>query len=292
MTKSVRWSLAQRASTDAGLETAGPASGSAGPPHAAPEGTLDSAFRTAVGLLVLPPALVLASLWALLLALVGAPPAWVDAVYTGFARFALRMAGTRVEVNGLEHVRPGGAYVVVPNHESDWDPVVLMAALRVLRLRAVVKDQAARIPIFGRALLRTGNVRVERTHTPEDVRRIREAMAARRPDVSMLFYAEGTRSRDGAFHDFKKGAFATAIAYRLPILPVGTAGTRRVWAPLTLWLRSGPVVVEIGRPIPVEGLTLDDRDQLRDETHRAVHALRATARRRLRARSVEPGGID
>jgi 1-acyl-sn-glycerol-3-phosphate acyltransferase len=167
-----------------------------------------------------------------------------------------------------------------------------MAALPSLRLRAVVKDQAARIPVFGRALLLSGNVRVERTHTAADVQRLREAMAVRRPDVSMLFYAEGTRSRDGAFHPFKKGAFATAIAHQLPILPVGTAGTRRLWPPLTLRLRSGPAIVEIGPPIAVDGLTLDDRDRLRDETHHAVRWLRAAARRRVRALGFEPGGID
>jgi 1-acyl-sn-glycerol-3-phosphate acyltransferase len=252
----------------------------------------DAAFRTGIGLLVLPLALVLASLWVIFLALIGAPPAWVDRAYRGFACFALWVAGTRVEMNGFDHLRPGQAYVVVPNHESDWDPVVLIAALKPLRLRAVIKEQVARIPILGQALLRTGNIRVERTHTAGDVERIRGAMDARGPDVSMLFYAEGTRSRDGAFHAFKKGAFVTAIAYQLPILPVGTAGARRVWPPLTLRLRSGLVAVEIGPPIPVAGLTLADRDRLRDETHRAVRALREAARRRLRALRIEPGGID
>lgn len=253
---------------------------------------LDPVVRTGAALLVLPVSLVVASLCAIGLALVGGPPRWIDRVYTGFARFALRVGGTRVEVHGLEHVRPVEAYVVVPNHESDWDPVVLMATLTALRLRAVVKEQAARIPIFGRALLLTGNVRVERTHTAGDVQRLREAMRVRRPDVSMLFYAEGTRSRDGAFHAFKKGAFVTAIAQQLPILPVGTAGTRRVWPPLTLRLCSGPVVVEIGPPIPVVGLRLEDRDRLRDHTHAVVRELRARARRRLRALGVEPGGVD
>jgi 1-acyl-sn-glycerol-3-phosphate acyltransferase len=276
----------------ASAETTPPEGGNPPAPRLILGTVLDTAFRTAIGLLVLPVALILASLWVTFLVLIGAPKAWVDRAYTGFARFALWVAGTRIEVGGLDLVRPGQAYVVVPNHESDWDPVVLVGTLRQLRLRAIIKEQAARIPIFGRALLRTGNVRVERTHTAEDVQRIREAMATRRPDVSMLFYAEGTRSRDGALHGFRKGAFVTAIAYQLPILPVGTAGTRRVWPPLTLRLRSGPVVVEIGLPIPVAGLTLDDRDRLRDETHRAVCELRETARRRLRALGIEPGGID
>jgi 1-acyl-sn-glycerol-3-phosphate acyltransferase len=228
----------------------------------------------------------------MLLAVARAPRLWIDRVYLGCARFCLRVAGTRLEVHGLEHARAGRAYVVVPNHESDWDPVVLIAALGHLPLRAVVKGQAARIPIFGHALLLTGNVRVQRTDTAGDVARIRERMAARPPDVSMIFYAEGTRSRNGAFHAFKKGAFVTAIAYGLPVLPVATAGTRRLWPPLTLRMRSGPVVVEIGRPIPVDGLTLDDRDRLRDQARAAVRGLRARARERLRALGVEPGGID
>jgi hypothetical protein len=52
------------------------------------------------------------------------------------------------------------------------------------------------------------------------------------------------------------------------------------------------VVVEIGPPIPVAGLTPEDRERLRDEVHEAVRALRAAARRRLRAPGVEPDGID
>jgi len=241
---------------------------------------------------MLPVALVLAALSAIGLVALKAPPSWIDRVYTAFTRLCLQVAGTRVEVHGLEHIVPGQAYVVVPNHESDWDPVVLMAALPQLRLRAVLKEQIARLAVVGRALLMTGNVRVERTDTVSDVRRIREGMAARRPDVSMLFYAEGTRSRDGALHSFKKGAFATALGYGLPVLPVGTAGTRRIWKPNTIRIRSGPVVVMIGAPIPVAGLGPEARDALRDRTHEAVQALRSEARRRLRALGVEPGGLD
>lgn len=253
---------------------------------------LGSLLRTGACLFVLPLALVIASAAAIVLALLRAPPPWIDRLYTAFTRLCVRMAGTRIEVHGEDHLVPGQAYVVVPNHESDWDPVVLMAALPSLRLRAVLKEQIARLAIVGRALLLTGNVRVERRDTVGDVRRIQEGMAARRREVSMLFYAEGTRSRDGGFHEFKKGAFATAIAYGMPVLPVGTAGTRRIWRPNSIRIRSGPVVIMIGEPLAVAGLRPEDRDALRDRAHVAVRALRAEARRRLRALGVEPGGID
>jgi 1-acyl-sn-glycerol-3-phosphate acyltransferase len=259
----------------------------------APAGAcLDTAWRTGLGLLVLPPALLLASAAALVLALARAPRRWIDAVYVGYARLCVRLVGTQVVTHGREHLQPGRAYIVVANHESSWDPVVLTAGLAPLPLRWVVKRQLIAIPVFGRALLRTGNVRVVRVDTEGDVARIRAEMARRPSDVSMIFFAEGTRSRDGALQPFKKGAFVTAVSWGLPVLPVGIAGTRRVWPPLSLRLRSGPVVLEVGAPIPVDGLTLADRDRLRDTTEAAVRGLRAQARRQLRALGVDPGGID
>lgn len=253
---------------------------------------LDVIFRTALCLVILIPALVAVSLAVLAIVVLRAPRAWVDRCYTGFAGLCLWAGGTRLEVHGLENVRPGQAYIVVPNHESNWDPVAMVAALSVIPVRFIAKRQIIRIPIFGWALLRSGNVRVVRTNTPGDVQRIRRRMAERPLDVSILFYAEGTRSRDGGLHPFKKGAFATAIGYGLPILPVGHAGAYSIWRPLRFGVHSGTVVVEVGRPIPIDGLEHGDRDKLRDRTFDVVRELRARARKRLRELGGDPGGID
>jgi 1-acyl-sn-glycerol-3-phosphate acyltransferase len=253
---------------------------------------LDQIFRTTLALLIVPSAAIVLSTCALFRVLRKAPRSKVDSLYWTFGRVALRVGGTRLEVHGLENIRPGQGYVVVPNHESNWDPLALLAALTGTPLRFVVKKEISDIPIFGWAIVQTGSVRVERTGDQSDVDRIRERMAARPPDTSMLFYAEGTRSRDGALHPFKKGAFATAIAYGLPVLPVGHSGCYRIWQPLVFGLRSGPVVVEVGRPISAEHLGYDDREKLRDQTFEAVRELRTRARNRIRELGVDPGGID
>jgi 1-acyl-sn-glycerol-3-phosphate acyltransferase len=202
------------------------------------------------------------------------------------------VAGTTLEVHGLEHVDVTQPYVVVANHESDWDPIVIFGALRRLPMRVVVKDQITRIPILGQALLLSGNVRVVRSDSAGDASRLRAGMADRDPEVSILFYAEGTRSRDGSLRPFKKGAFATALDANLPVLPVGTAGTFHIWPPVTLRVRRGRAVVEIGEPIAVAGRDPLDRDGLRDACHDAVRELRARARQRLRTAGGDPGGID
>jgi 1-acyl-sn-glycerol-3-phosphate acyltransferase len=253
---------------------------------------LETPLRTAVCILVLPPALIFSSVLAMVLAALGAPPKRVHIAYTGFARLCLRLGATRLVVNGLDRLKPGQPYLVVSNHESNWDLPALAAGLHQLILRYVAKKQVMRIPIFGQALRLTGNVRVVRTQTARDIERIRKGMLRRAQEVSVMFFAEGTRSRDGALQPFKKGAFATAIGFGLPVLPVAIAGTRAIWPKGRLLLHRGTVAIEVGEPIPIDGLTLDDRTALRDRTFAVVAELRAIARPRLRSWGFDPGGIE
>jgi 1-acyl-sn-glycerol-3-phosphate acyltransferase len=255
-------------------------------------GSADTFVRTLLSVTLLPLVILLHSLVGIALALAGAPAAFVHPVYVSACRLCLLVGGTELRVRGAERIEPGRAYVVVPNHESGWDPLCVVVALPRLVLRFVAKQQFMRLPIVGQALRLTGNVRVLRTETRGDVERIHEAMARRDPRVSILFFAEGTRSRDGGLHRFKMGAFATALAYGLPILPIGIAGTRHVWERSVLRIRRGTVAIEVGEPLPVEGLGPDDRKLLRDRTFAAVATLRARARQRLRDAGVDPGGID
>ncbi|MBM4335649.1 MAG: 1-acyl-sn-glycerol-3-phosphate acyltransferase [Deltaproteobacteria bacterium] len=247
------------------------------------------------GLLVLallPANLIFWSAAALVYSFCGASPRAANRCYRDFSRSSLFVAGTDVERHGIENLAAGQAYVVVSNHESNWDPPTIMASLPDLVIRFVMKTQLLKIPVFGPALRRTGNIPVERTRTGGDVKRLQEGMSERDPEVSILFFAEGNRSRDGSFGPFKMGAFATALDFGLPILPVAVAGTFPIWRPDTIWVRRGSVALEIGAPIPVEGLGTEDRALLRERTHAAVGELRRRARARLRARGIDPGGID
>jgi 1-acyl-sn-glycerol-3-phosphate acyltransferase len=255
-------------------------------------GRIERFLRALCAELLLPVALVGWSAGALIHALLGATPRQAHRYYVGFARTCVQTAGTRVEVRGREHMRAGQAYVVVSNHESNWDPPVILSSLPELVIRFVLKTQLLKVPVFGPALRRTGNIAVERTRGGSDVRRVQEGMSERPPDVSILFFAEGNRARDGSFRDFKMGAFATALDFKLPILPIAVAGTFPIWPPGRPWLAPAPVVLEIGEPISVEGYGAGDRVRLRDETHRVVGNLRAAARARLRAVGVDPGGVD
>ncbi len=242
---------------------------------------LDTAVRTLAALLVLPAGVVLYSCGAIVVALLTRSHRQTHKVYVAFARLCMRIGGTDLRVYGSDHVEPRHGYVVVSNHESNWDSLCVVAALPDVIIRFIAKRQAMRIPVFGHALRLTGNVTVHRDRSPGDVHRIRETMETRDREVSMYFFAEGTRTRSGEMGRFKMGAFATAISYGLPILPVGIAGTRAIWPPNRVRVRKGRAVLEIGEPILVDGVALGEREKLRDQTEQVVTKLRARATQRL-----------
>jgi 1-acyl-sn-glycerol-3-phosphate acyltransferase len=73
---------------------------------------------------------------------------------------------------------------------------------------------------------------------------------------------------------FKKGAFVLAIQAGVPIVPVGMIGTHQIMPKGSFRFRPGKIVIHVGEPIQVDGLTNDDRDILRDRTWRAVAELK------------------
>ena len=254
--------------------------------------TIETPLRTAVAVVVLPLVILIHSLVAIALALAGVSAARIHRVYVSVSHLCLLVGGTQLVIHGAERIVSGQAYVVVPNHESGWDPMCLLAGLPRLVMRFIAKRQFMEMPVLGQALRITGNIKVVRTQTKNDVARIQAGMDRRDSGMSILFFAEGTRSRDGALHRFKAGASATALGYGLPILPIGLAGTRPIWETGILRLRRGTVAIEVGEPIPVEGLSAADRKLLCDRAFAAVAALRTRARQCLRALGVDPGGID
>ena len=78
----------------------------------------------------------------------------------------------------------------------------------------------------------------------------------------MVIFPEGTRSRDGLVHDFKKGGFVMAVDSQVPVVPVVLHGTRAIMAKENLRITANNVYVEIKRPIPTEGYTRKKKDEL------------------------------
>ena len=188
-----------------------------------------------------------------------------------WAHSVLRTSGVRTECRGLEHL-PAGNFVLCVNHQSNFDALVLFRHIR-RHMRYVAKAQLLKVPLLGPALRRAGNIFVDRTGGSGDRTKLLEAAAAVRDRVSIVFFAEGTRSDDGILRPFKKGAAAMAIEAGVPLVPAAIAGTHRILEKGSAIIRPRPSALIIGEPLFTVGLTQDDRDALTQKAHAAVTQL-------------------
>ncbi|HTR20905.1 MAG TPA: lysophospholipid acyltransferase family protein [Gemmatimonadales bacterium] len=190
-----------------------------------------------------------------------------------WVRWDLWAAGTPVLVDGMERIPHGTPFVAAANHTSLFDILALSLVLPG-SVRFVAKEELTRIPLFGRAMRVAGNVPIERTHKAHAIEAYHVAADTIRRGVSMVVFPEGTRSRTGDLLPFKNAPFGLAIAAQVPLIPVYVQDTFRI-LPKGAWrLHPQPIRVFIGEPIPTDGLTLQDRIDLRDRTRAAIQALR------------------
>jgi 1-acyl-sn-glycerol-3-phosphate acyltransferase len=176
-------------------------------------------------------------------------------------------------VEGLDRITPGKTYVFVSNHQSIYDTPVVFASLPY-QLRIIAKASLARFPVLGWHLRRGGHLFVDRRH-PDPTGILRRWRALVSEGLSLLIYAEGTRSRDGHVARFKGGSFLLAIQAGLPIVPLSVIGTRESMPKGRLETRPAEVTLIVHDPIQPPALdapTPRDAKKLADQVHAIVAA--------------------
>ncbi len=190
-----------------------------------------------------------------------------------WARTLIRWAGARVQVEGLEKVDWDRPMVVVANHQSWFDVFALTANLPA-NFRFVAKEELSRIPVFGRAWTECGHVSVNRSDRSQAIASLERAAGRIRDEsLAVIFFPEGTRSRDGRLRAFKKGAFVLAIQTGVPVIPVGISGSRAVMPKGSFRIRPGLIHIRVGDPIPTRELRHAQRHDLLDRARQAVAGL-------------------
>lgn len=186
----------------------------------------------------------------------------------------LRWTGTRVEVENPGRIVPGRPQIVVVNHVS-WFDVLAVAGHLPGRHRFVAKKELANVPVFGQSWRACGHISIDRDNRGSAIRsleRARQELDEGAPTV--VLFPEGTRSASGELKPFKKGAFMLALQTGVEIVPVAVLGTREILPKGSLLVRTGRTIrLRIGEPIPVTGLTMEDRDALAARARTSVADL-------------------
>jgi 1-acyl-sn-glycerol-3-phosphate acyltransferase len=161
--------------------------------------------------------------------------------------------------------------VIVSNHRSNLDiPAHFLSVPNPIRFLA--KTELFKIPLLGATMRHIGIVEVDRARGAAIHRELNQSAHDNlEHTLSLMVYPEGTRSRDGAMHAFKKGAFAIAIENQLPLVPVTTYGSYAAWPPMSL-VKGGRIITVVGEPVSTEGMTRENVGELTSSVRRQIVA--------------------
>jgi 1-acyl-sn-glycerol-3-phosphate acyltransferase len=192
----------------------------------------------------------------------------------GTARIAARtfflLVGMPLRVRGRENL-PAGQCVVVANHASYLDGVVMAAALPA-RFGFVIKREMNDVPVAGLLLRRIGSEFVERFNRQKGATDARRVLRTAASGHSLVFFPEGTFTSTVGLGKFHTGAFAIAARAACPVVPAVILGTRRNMPATRVLPRPGPLEVRYGTPIAA-GAAASHEDPalaLRDRSRAAI----------------------
>jgi 1-acyl-sn-glycerol-3-phosphate acyltransferase len=176
--------------------------------------------------------------------------------------------GAKLEVQGLERLDPRQSYVFVANHQSTIDIPALFKALP-WNTRFVAKQALKYVPFLGWYMWLSRFVFVDRGNRRTAIASLDKAGAQIRSGISIIVFAEGTRSPDQTVKPFKKGPFALAMKAGVPLVPVAIEGSGALM-PKNRWvITPGPIKVLVGPPIDPRPFG-DDREGLMARVRSAV----------------------
>lgn len=197
-------------------------------------------------------------------------PISYNGIVVPWARLLLKVAGVQVVLQGEENLDSGASFIFLSNHMSHMDIPVLIATIPA-RLTIIAKKELFRIPLFGQAMHAIGVLKIDRSKRQKAIKTLNKAAEIlRREKLSLLAFPEGTRSKDGKIHSFKKGPFVLATNVKVPILPVTIVGTHPILPKGEFFIQPGTVEVIIHPPVDTADYDYEQREQLMEHVYQTI----------------------
>lgn len=164
-----------------------------------------------------------------------------------------------VTVTGMEKVNGSRPRVYAVTHASALDIPILYVNLP-FQFRIIFKSELLSYPIVGWHLKRSGQVCINQQNPALSIGAIKSALKSLRSGMPLVIFPEGGRSPSGEILPFLPGAFFLAIKAQADIIPIALVGTFDLLPMNTYHIKSRPLEMRVGQPIPTAGLTLRDTE--------------------------------
>ena len=160
-----------------------------------------------------------------------------------------------LKVEGRQNIPAHGGALIVSNHQSNLDPVVLSAFLN-RPVNFVCKSELFRNPLAGWVIRRLNGFPIRQGKG--DIDAVKEMIHRLREGHVLNIYPEGSRTPDGEIHEFQRGVGLIVRRANVPVIPAAIVGAFDAW-PIhrSIW-RMKPVHVRFGPPLNLTGLQTDE----------------------------------
>lgn len=156
-----------------------------------------------------------------------------------FSRFLRRMNvevaqivnfffGIRIKKYNMDLIPKDRKFLVVSNHQSNFDPLILINVLKEPNLILIMKDNILKVPILNRWLVSAGFLPLDRENNREALKTVLEACNWVSDGYTLGVYPEGTRSKTGQLLPLRTGIFKVALKSQCPIVVCACDGMYKV----------------------------------------------------------------
>ncbi len=187
-----------------------------------------------------------------------------------FFRNILRVAGVGFKVKRSQGFDPQRTSIFVCNHINIFDAFVIYSAIPQF-VRGLELESHFKIPAYGWMMKRFGNIPVTKAGGPSQFKKTLEHVRSHVANgISVIIFAEGTRTRDGRVGPFQKGGFVMAHHIGAPIVPMSICGSFEFNRKGSWMLYPSTINVYLHDTIETTGIKKEELNELVKEVHRIV----------------------
>lgn len=153
---------------------------------------------------------------------------WLLDVLSSVAIWVSRIS---LKAEGLEKLPDDGKFLLVSNHVSAYDPVILLHLLKKYRMMFISKPENFDIPIAGFLMKKSGFLAIDRENPRNALKIIYDAadfITAK--ECPAVIYPEGTRNKapENGLLSFHSGVFKIAKRAGVPVVVAASCGTEQI----------------------------------------------------------------
>ena len=167
----------------------------------------------------------------------------------------------KITIEGADNIDDREPYIVVCNHLSNAD-IPLISNLP-WEMKWIAKKELFELPVVGWMMKMAQDISVDRSSSNKRIGVFKECSFYLNNNCSVMFFPEGTRSRDGRMKRFSLGAFDLAIKKNISILPLVIDGTQDC-LPKKDWVftTNAYVKLKVLDPVSTVDITVDENKEL------------------------------